>query len=190
LTLIVAWRDPFCMVSDDLETSDVTRVKSSVGPKMAAIADSSLILGFAGPKEDYESIVEQVSKLPAADWDTFEMATRKIIDDLNEDRSCKRQATVVVAGMIGGISGIFDSVGMPGIARTRKCAFAGSGGIVACAAKGLATRYCRDPDEAMGEELLRTIVEAGGQADEWSGKPIHRIDFDRLRNPYVWLPYE
>jgi len=39
----------------------------------------------------------------------------------------------------------------------------------------------------IGEDLLKTIVEAGTQADEYSGKPIHRIDLDRLRKPYKWL---
>ena len=62
MTLIVAWRDPFCMVSDDLETSGISQDASSVGPKMEALSER-LALGFAGPKDGYRKVVKRVRKL-------------------------------------------------------------------------------------------------------------------------------
>ncbi len=180
MTTIVAWRDPFCMVSDDRRTSILSE-KSSVGPKMTAFTDR-LAIGFAGGEGDFGKIVAEVRKLPVLDSDTFEMATRTIVDNLNSGKPCSLIVAMVVAGKIGDEPGIFDAVGPLDMARTRKCAFAGSGGIYASAAKALATRYCRDRDEALGEDLLRTIVEAAVQADEWSAKPIHGID---LGDPVV-----
>jgi 20S proteasome alpha/beta subunit len=185
MTMIVAWRDPFCLVSDDRRTSIMSE-KSSVGPKMVALTES-IALGFAGFEPDYQTIVAAVRKLPVEDWDTFEMATRTIVDNLNTGKPCSLIAAIVVAGMIGDEPGIFDDVGPLEMARTRKCAFAGSGGIYACAGKALATRYCRDPDEALGEDLLRTIVVAAVQADEWGAKPIHRINLGGPLLPYRWL---
>jgi 20S proteasome alpha/beta subunit len=185
VTLIVAWRDPFCMVSDALETS-ITSATSSVGPKMTAVTES-IAIGFAGFEGDYRKIVAEVRKLPVMDWDTFEMATRTIVDTLNAGKPCNLIAAIVVAGMIGCEAGIFDAVGPLEMSPTRMCAFAGSGGTYACAAKALATRYYRDPDAALGEDLLRTIVEAGVQADEWSAKPIHRINLGAPLLPYKWL---
>ena len=49
------------------------------------------------------------------------------------------------------------------------------------------TRYCAE--EVVGEDLLKAIVEAGTQADEYSGKPIWRIDLDRpIERAYIWIP--
>jgi hypothetical protein len=179
------------MVSDGLQTNDLTHATSSVGPTMAAIPDSSLVIGFAGPEGDFKGIVDEARRLPSVDWDTFEMDVREIVDNLNEPpnqspRPCKLQVTVVVAGWIGEVKGIFDSVGYPREALRRRYAFAGSGGILASAAKALATRYCAE--EVVSEDLLKTIVDARAQADDNSGKPIWRIDLDRpIKRAYVWL---
>jgi hypothetical protein len=48
VTLIVAWRDPFWLVSDDLETADLNGMTSSSGPKIKRIPDSRLACGISG----------------------------------------------------------------------------------------------------------------------------------------------
>jgi hypothetical protein len=51
MTLIVAWRDPFCMVSDDRETPDVAEPRSLGRPKMTLLP-RGLAIGLAGPGDE------------------------------------------------------------------------------------------------------------------------------------------
>jgi hypothetical protein len=80
MTLVLAWRDPFCLVSDDVATG-LFGGKSSVGAKIKVISDG-LALGTAGYGDFHGEIVELVGALPVADWTTLARATQEIVDDV------------------------------------------------------------------------------------------------------------
>jgi 20S proteasome alpha/beta subunit len=110
-----------------------------------------------------------------------------IVDEINDrSKSFRYQVSIVVAGMIGDKPGLFDSPGPLGLAITRKCAFAGTGGYVAVAAYRLALK-CR-PDLA-GDDLLSAIVSAAISEDPATGEATYRIDLgERLQEAYLWPP--
>lgn len=100
MTLVLAWRDPFCLVSDDAETG-LFGEKRSVGPKIKVISNG-LALGTAGYGDSHEDIVRRVGALPVADWTKLAMATQEIVDDVNRQYPNPRmQVAVVLARTVG-----------------------------------------------------------------------------------------
>ncbi|MEA2637729.1 MAG: hypothetical protein QOE18_786, partial [Chloroflexota bacterium] len=83
VTKIVAWRDPFCILSDDLGIPDLSEARS-VGPKMRALSDS-LVLGLAGPGNELGNVVAGIQRsLPAPDWRSLVNATDEVVDGIND----------------------------------------------------------------------------------------------------------
>lgn len=195
--MIVAWRDPFCLVADSLESGAFER-RSSVGSKKIVEISDDLVLGFAGPSTALPEIEREVRRaLPSAgSWDVLEMATQNIVGDVNDRTYCLKQSlkemvTVVIAGTIGGRPGLFD-MGPFAVSRapgqtalSQRFAFAGSGGMCASAARAIASKW---RSEVTGEALLITIVEAGAKMDPGqTGNQIWRADLDGAIKPYPWL---
>jgi hypothetical protein len=197
MTLIVAWRDPFCLLSDGMQTTPAMQIQSRSGWKIAHIPGSSLALGLAGPATatTLNMVVREVQQhvLPAAQWDDLCDAARMTVDSINDrpEFVSTQPLTVVIADTIAGVIGIFDSAARAGIAEPRasdrQFAFAGSGGLHAHITKVIASRFC---PKVTGEELLITIIEAAIRTDHAnSGNPIWRIDLGggEIKPAYEWL---
>ena len=197
VTMIIAWRDPFCLVSDGMQTTPAMQIPSASGSKIAPIPASSLALGIAGPATatTLNMVVNEVQQhvLPAAHWDELSDGARETVDRINArpEFVSTQPLTVVIAGTIAGEIGIFDSAASVGIAEPpasdRQFAFAGSGGLHAHIAKVIASRFC---PEATGEELLITLIEAAIRTDPAnSGNPIWRINLGEVTigPAYQWL---
>jgi hypothetical protein len=202
MTMIVAWRDPFCLVADSRESGAFER-RSSVGWKKIVHLSEELVLGLAGPSTALPEIEKGVlGALPTAgSWADFEYATQDIVGTVNDrtyslKQSLKEMVTIVVAGTIGGQAGLFDmgpfAVGREPreTAETQQFAFAGSGGMCANAARAIASMW---RPEIVREDLLRTSVEAAVKMDPGqTGKPIWRVDLGvgAMKSVYEWLPAE
>jgi hypothetical protein len=191
MTLIVAWRDPFCMVSDDAETG-LFGGKSSTGSKKIRSISDTLAIGLAGHGSSFEEVVKRVrGVLPAASWRSLEMKTQAIIDDINHRTDVhERWVTVVIAGTVGGERDSFDSGPEAarragGTALGQPYVFAGSGGVHASAARAIASRWRR---KVTGEKLLAMIAEVAAETDYFTEKPFWRIDLvDGVTEPKIWL---
>ena len=195
MTTIVAWRDPFWLLSDDLETDHAKNEKSSSGPKIKPIPGSALACGISGLGREFGGVIELLAGFlsDAPSWGLLEWRTRAVVDRINEPLpDLHRGVTVVVAGTLDGARDLF-AWGSESATRVRpndsalglQCAFAGSGGLHANIAHRIASKYW--PNVA-GEELLRTIAEIAADTDPDSGMPIYRIDLDGpTLEPFVWL---
>jgi hypothetical protein len=194
MTMIVAWRDPFCLVADSRESGAFER-RSDVGSKKIAHISYDVVIGLAGPGSALDGIVLEVRRvLPTVGWRDLEAATQNIVGDLNDRTDhLEKMVTVVIAGTIDGRPGLFDS-GPCAVARApgdsaleQPCAFAGSGGILANAAHAIASMW---RPEVRGEELLIAIVEAAVRGDaSHTKKPIWRVDLGAgvIAPAYEWL---
>jgi hypothetical protein len=193
MTLIVAWRDPFCIVSDDLETPDFAKPRARSAPKMT-ILSQGLALGLAGPGNELNSIAAGLQPfLSEQSWPRLEDETWAIVDRINNGIDLlERMVTVVIAGTLGSQRGIFDAGpravtrgGPNGLWLDRPWGFAGTGGLHANIALSMALRY---GPEVKGEDLLRMIADAATDTDPHSEEPIWRIDLeDGATKPYIWL---
>jgi hypothetical protein len=193
--MIVAWRDPFWLVSDGLETDGTWGATSPSGPKIKPIPGSALACGISGLGREFGGVIEQLAGLlsDAPSWGLLEWRTRAVVDSINEPLpDLHRGVTVVVAGTLDGARDLFawgpesaTRVGPNDSALGFQCAFAGSGGLYATIAHQIASSYW--PDVA-GEALLRTIAEIAADTDPHSGRPIYRIDLDGpTLEPHVWI---
>jgi len=201
--MIVAWRDPFCLVADSLESSSTLGPSSTVLWKKIVPLSDDLVLGFAGPSTALPEIQEKVrSALPTAgDWWALDNAIQDIVGDVNDrtyslKKSLEEAVSIAIAGTIGSRKGLFD-MGPLAVGRAsgrspedQEFAFAGSGGIFANAARALASTW---QPKIVGEDLLRTSVEAAVKMDPGhTGKPIWRVDLGvgATKSTYIWLPAE
>jgi len=114
VTMIVAWRDPFCLVADDLGTPDFGEPRS-VGPKMRMLS-KVLVLGLAGPGNELDNVVAGVQRFPPApNWRSLTEATDAVVDSINARVEAQhrdalhRMVNVVVAGTVGDLPVILDS---------------------------------------------------------------------------------
>jgi hypothetical protein len=193
MTLIVAWRDPFCMVSDDRETPDFAGPRSRGCPKMT-ILSPGLALGLAGPGDELGNVAAGLQQfLSEQSWPRLEDATWAIVDRINDGIDLlERMVTVVIAGTLGSQRGMFDAGpravtrgGPNGLWLDSPWGFAGSGGMYAQVAVQIASRW---RPEVVGEGLLRMIADVATDTDTDSAKPIWRIDLaDGAVGPYIWL---
>jgi hypothetical protein len=194
VTLIVAWRDPFCMVSDDLETPFFEKPRALSAPKKMTMLSQGLVLGLAGPGNELDKIVAGLQPfLPEQNWPRLEDATRAIVDGINDRiELIERMVTVVIAGTHGGERGIFDEGpravtrgGTDGLWLDRPWAFAGSGGMYAQVGREIASHW---RPKVVGEGQLMMIAGVATDLDRDSAKPIWRIDLaDGASEPYKWL---
>lgn len=194
MTMIVAWRDPFCMVSDDLETPMFAKPRVLSAPKKIAMLSQGLALGLAGPGSELGKIVAGLQPfLPEQSWPRLADATQAIVGGINDRiELIERMVTVVIAGTHGGQRGIFDEGpraatrgGTNGLWLDRPWAFAGSGGVYAQVAIEIAARW---RPGVVGDGLLRMITDVATDADKDSAKPIWRIDLgnDVIEPAYKW----
>ena len=138
VTLIVAWRDPFCLVADSLESSSTLGPSFTVGWKKIIPLADDLVLGFAGPSTALPEIEEKVrGALPTAgDWWTLLYATQEIVGEVNDrtyslKKSLFELVTVAIVGTVGSRKGLFD---MGPLAMGRE---------LAPIARRAAVRFCR-----------------------------------------------
>jgi hypothetical protein len=108
MTLIVAWRDPFCMVSDDCDLGIWGDKRSAGGKKLRAMS-ASLALGLAGPGSLLEEMVGTLEPdLAAEEWPILENATRAVVNSINKGTDVpQRWISVVVTGTVGGKRDLF-----------------------------------------------------------------------------------
>jgi hypothetical protein len=191
--MCVAWRDPFCIVSDDLATHDTAGPRSLGRPKMKPLSQG-LALGLAGPGDELDKIIAALQPfLAEGRWARLVDETWGIVESINHGIDLvERMVTVVIAGTLGEQTGIFDAgpratrAGISGDRLDRRWAFAGSGGIYAHVAQEIAFRW---RPKVVGEELLRLIADVATDTDKDSAKPIWRIDLgnDAIEPAYKWL---
>jgi hypothetical protein len=196
MTMIVACRDPFWLVSDGLESDLVKGGTYASGAKIKAIPSSGLAIGIAGVGSLLDALVADVQSVldKTPTWHALENATRSIVNDINARPEIPGMGiSAVVAGTLAGVQDIFawgpeaELAGAVGTSLGRHVAVAGTGGLRANVGRTLTSRYC---PEVTGEDLLTTMVEVAIQTDEGrSGNPIWRIDLggDSLAPAYVWL---
>jgi hypothetical protein len=194
MTLIVAWRDPFCLVGDSLAASPMFAARLPLpAEKIRVVRSTDLAVGMAGPGDDFDEIVAGVSADPQTDWTALKLATQEIVSAINAPRAYEpTHVSVVVAGTAGGYRDVFACGPLSGMSEAdtaagRSFAWAGTGGYAASVALEEASQ---SHPEATGEDLLRMIVCEAVVADpRHSGKPIYRIDLEHgATEPYVWLP--
>src|SRR5450759_4797800 len=108
MTLILGWRDPFCIVSDDAET-DLWGVVSPSGSKIEAVC-AGLAVGVAGPSGALAEVAARLrGALPMASWTALEAFARAMVDDINgRDDIARTNVTAVIAGTVGGERGILS----------------------------------------------------------------------------------
>jgi len=191
MTLLLAWRDPFCLLSDDVATDPQTGLAESVGPKIARISDT-MACGTAGFDVLGKEFRQRAASLPMANWPIFEQEMRALLDELNgrfPDVPESMRLSCVAAGTIEGVRGIAEwrpgalrvAVGM---AVFNEFATGGTGGLVAHVARNLA-RIWRPGTK--GLELLEAMVDAAVRTDAYTKPPIWRIDLEGgASEPQVW----
>jgi hypothetical protein len=191
MTTVIAWRDPFCVVSDDASTNVETGTLVSVGPKVFRIS-RTMAFAVSGVGEQAAEFQRRVDPVIAATtWPEAETAFRQTVMDTTTATLLPFHA--ILCGSIQGVRGIAEFppkagevTGLPGSAVLNPYAALGSGGYVAHVAKAIASRMKPPPT---GEALLRLMALAGIDADRGSGPPVWRLDLESESDdpPYVWI---
>jgi hypothetical protein len=194
LTTVIAWRDPFCLISDDAETDPETGTLGSVGPKIFRVSPT-LACATSGIAVMAAEFRERLAPILAArDWADAETEFRAAVLDTSETHGLLMRA--VLAGTIGGVAGIAefppaanDAAGQPGTAVLNPYAALGTGAFVALVARSIASRMDPRPE---GEELLRLMALAAVDTDRNSALPIWRLDLGTPSDApaYKWLESE
>ena len=102
MTMVVAWRDPLCIVSDDAATSGFGFVRSSVGPKVVRLSDD-VAAGTSGMPTFHSEFLDRVrSLLPTEGWANFEAGVHQILSEINGRSTAPGSGmSAVVVGTIG-----------------------------------------------------------------------------------------
>jgi hypothetical protein len=192
MTLILGWRDPFCIVSDDAET-DLWGVVSPSGSKIEAVC-AGLAVGVAGPSGALAEVAARLrGALPMASWTALEAFARAMVDDINSRDDIERtNVTAVIAGTVDGARGILScgpettAAGWPlGGVLEVPFAAAGTGGRDAVV---LALALESVNPEVTGEALLALLCDTVTTIEASCAKPIWRIDLeDGATEPSKWI---
>jgi hypothetical protein len=182
MTLILGWRDPFCIVSDDAETS-LFGVVSPSGRKIEAVS-TSLAVGVAGPSGALAEVATRLrGALPMTSWAALEAFARAMVDDINGRDDIERtNVTAVIAGTVDGERGILScgpettAAGWPvGGVLEVPFAAAGTGGRDAVV---LALALESVKPEVTGEALLALLCGTVTTIEASCALPIWRIDLE------------
>jgi hypothetical protein len=195
MTLLLGWRDPFCLLSDDVATDPQTGLATSVGPKIAKISEK-MACGTAGFDVLGREFRERAVDLPVTNWPIFEEKMRELLNELNGRFPTLPESmrlSCVAAGTIEGTRGIAEwqpnARAMPvGLAFLNEFATGGTGGRVAHVTLNVARLW---RPEAKGADLLKLMVEAAVRTDAYTKPPIWRIDLEGgASEPQIWGGYE
>ena len=199
MTTIIGWRDPFCLVSDDVETDPMTGIRTAVGAKVHRLSDR-LAYGSSGFGLLQPTFKARAGGLVGvSDWRELEERLRALVLEVITPFTplfAGISFAVVVGGTLDGQTGFAEwglsqamrAHEMPaaGMAPLNPYAAIGTGGVVAQVARSVARRWRPDVD---GEELLGLLAETAADVDSGTGKPIWRLDLaPPIGAPYIWLP--
>ena len=130
MTMVVAWRDPFCLVADSREVDRERCEPLSKPVKKLKLISNELAVGLAGYGLDFTGIVAELTKESPTDWATLELLTHKIVSGIRLRPDPRFHDSVVVAGTIGSKRHMFACgarAGMVTSGAERDFAYAGSG---------------------------------------------------------------
>jgi hypothetical protein len=192
MTLIVAWRDPFCLISDSAMTMGVYGTQHQVPPKIRRLS-TTIAAGGSGIDLMQGSLLDRIGAIEADDWPSMSAQVAAIVNEINgRAHHPIAYVSAVVAGTIRGQRGIIEWGADPReqtpeeLASGNTHCTVGTGGQCADIVKAAASWW--EP-ELGGEKLLETMAEVAAKVDIGTSKPIWRIDLEgEVTEPYVWLP--